>query len=508
MSHVTNNTHTPDQNWSNINPIIMMMFIPLITSVFTGIAKIIGDNYRDVIDWILSFIQRPEVKVTIRVTDRTTQYGLMTDHNERYNKMLIAAILEHLTANKIFPEVANCDLGPGNITSVADTKKYMQSFALQTVPVKEMIMNSMKILYSKSETTHNADNGSHVKMITTLTISSKVHPIAELNKFVRSCYDEYVDNHYGVIDTLGITYYYKQTTAKTGDVDKTVVRFKKYPIDNHTTMDDIFLPEKDKILDLINKFQRKDLHKLAFLLHGLPGTGKTSTIKAIAHYLKFAVIEVKLSMMKTDAMLSDLFHNNALIYHQNNDETFPVEIDNVPLDRRIYIFEDIDAECDEIHTRVDPVVPKKIDVVKEDVKPDAKKNNKKDGKKENKSGLSGLADVLMKIDGGKSSTKLTLSGVLNALDGVLEIAGVLIMTTNHPEKLDPALIRPGRITMNIGLHKMIASEAAKLIATYFPDHKFHIGDGVFTPATLRAMCQAANSAEELSRALSTLNNKK
>lgn len=51
----------------------------------------------------------------------------------------------------------------------------------------------------------------------------------------------------------------------------------------------------------------------------------------------------------------------------------------------------------------------------------------------------------------KEAKGITFSGLLNALDGVASPDGVVtFMTTNHPEKLDPALIRPGRIdkTMN------------------------------------------------------------
>lgn len=46
----------------------------------------------------------------------------------------------------------------------------------------------------------------------------------------------------------------------------------------------------------------------------------------------------------------------------------------------------------------------------------------------------------------KDAQGITFSGLLNALDGVASPDGtVVIMTTNHPEKLDPALVRPGRI---------------------------------------------------------------
>ena len=53
-------------------------------------------------------------------------------------------------------------------------------------------------------------------------------------------------------------------------------------------------------------------------------------------------------------------------------------------------------------------------------------------------------------DSGNPSEKLDLGTLLNALDGILETPGrILIMTSNHPECLDSALIRPGRIDMII-----------------------------------------------------------
>jgi chaperone BCS1 len=47
-----------------------------------------------------------------------------------------------------------------------------------------------------------------------------------------------------------------------------------------------------------------------------------------------------------------------------------------------------------------------------------------------------------------TKSKITFSGLLNSLDGALQLNGVLvILTTNHLENLDPALLRPGRIDL-------------------------------------------------------------
>jgi len=55
-------------------------------------------------------------------------------------------------------------------------------------------------------------------------------------------------------------------------------------------------------------------------------------------------------------------------------------------------------------------------------------------------------DVDTMFDKRKSKNRLSFSTFLNCLDGVFYKHGlIVIMTTNHAEKLDPALIRPGRI---------------------------------------------------------------
>lgn len=63
--------------------------------------------------------------------------------------------------------------------------------------------------------------------------------------------------------------------------------------------------------------------------------------------------------------------------------------------------------------------------------------------------------------------KLNLAGLLNVLDGVVDTPGrILVMTTNHPEKLDPALIRPGRINKRLHLG-YCAPEAVNQMASHY-----------------------------------------
>merc|ERR1711902_411675 len=113
---------------------------------------------------------------------------------------------------------------------------------------------------------------------------------------------------------------------------------------------------------------------------------------------------------------------------------------DIPLNQRLYVLEDIDA------ADLKEVVGERSKAEKE-------------GEKDEEDSDSGIDMNLLQLlkssatagplDKWKSS-KLTLATLLEVLDGVMEMDGrMLIITTNYPERLDKALIRPGRIDMKV-----------------------------------------------------------
>ena len=103
---------------------------------------------------------------------------------------------------------------------------------------------------------------------------------------------------------------------------------------------------------------------------------------------------------------------------------------------------------------------------------------------------------------------LKLSQILNLLDGIVELDGrVLIACTNHIEKLDPALIRPGRIdcVVELGLctHQMIRDilenfyekKIAKKVIEKIPENKY-------SPCKVYEVC--FRNTENIKRAISIL----
>lgn len=100
--------------------------------------------------------------------------------------------------------------------------------------------------------------------------------------------------------------------------------------------------------------------------------------------------------------------------------------------------------------------------------------------------------------------KLNLSGLLNALDGLLELHDVIIvLTTNHPEKLDPALIRHGRITHTLEMTYITNEELRNMAKYHFPEApesevlRLEIPRGAsITPATIENMCLKSGNISE------------
>jgi hypothetical protein len=96
-------------------------------------------------------------------------------------------------------------------------------------------------------------------------------------------------------------------------------------------------------------------------------------------------------------------------------------------------------------------------------------------------------------EGGEAAAGISFSGFLNCIDGVMapQNGRILIMTTNHPERLDPALIRPGRVDLHLEVPLLARQDASDYVDRVFPHvaSRHDVVDQVMgserpTPATL------------------------
>ncbi|GAB3766501.1 hypothetical protein GCM10028796_25840 [Ramlibacter monticola] len=110
-----------------------------------------------------------------------------------------------------------------------------------------------------------------------------------------------------------------------------------------------------------------------------------------------------------------------------------------------------------------------------------------------------------------SRIQFSFSGLLNALDGVGAQEGrIVVLTTNHRERLDPALIRPGRIDLAIELGNATRSQLQSLIGRFFPDQDAAVARlaqdypaRALSPAQIQQTLIGADSLEEAASGLRT-----
>ncbi|KAG7396135.1 hypothetical protein PHYBOEH_002739 [Phytophthora boehmeriae] len=265
-----------------------------------------------------------------------------------------------------------------------------------------------------------------------------------------------------------------QKPSGEGDVDAggekhtPAVVYKRYALSEEKSFKNLFFDEKPQLLQLLDSFMTRSgkfaikgfPYKLGLLLHGPPGTGKTSLIKAVAQYTKRHIVTISLGKVKTNQELM-----NALF-----DLRFAVEGVDLPVNMTfediVFVMEDIDCAASVVMAR--------------DSKADAPKRQRKWYS--------------------TSSDKLNLSGLLNVLDGVIDCPGrIVIMTTNHPEKLDQALIRPGRVNKKLMLGYMNGGQIQNMLEYYFAMTfnaaqctRLHAlleeAETIITPAAVEALC--------------------
>lgn len=187
---------------------------------------------------------------------------------------------------------------------------------------------------------------------------------------------------------------------------------------------------KERIVDDVKDFlssgrwyyDRGIPYRRGYLLHGPPGGGKSSFIQALAGELDYDIAILNLS----ERGLTDDRLNHLLTITPN---------------RTLVLLEDVDAAFSNRRVQTE--------------------------------------------DDGYRGANVTFSGLLNALDGVASAEErIIFLTTNHVDRLDEALVRPGRVDMTVRLGEATRYQVAALWDRFYGEFDL---DGTFKQAFLNKL---------------------
>ena len=319
------------------------------------------------------------------------------------------------------------------------------------------------------------------------------HDVQHLQTFVDTCNTDYERR---MANKLGAHRYYFDQMVQTktkgsiqNPLPSTHLVYTKTKFVTTRTFENVFFDQRKQVRDRVKFFlEHRDWYEkkgipytLGFMFHGPPGTGKTSSIKAIANAGRRHIINIQLSEIKTKQQLQHLFFNDEIhVFNGANTEKYII-----PVAERLYVIEDIDAMGDVVLRR------------------EWKKPVVEDKKKEDD------------IFGDRKEEKDTfdLSFLLNLLDGTLEANGrIIAFSSNYPERIDKALIRPGRVDMIVHFKNCTRAVLKEMVDSFYeqdvaiPDDPTL--DGKWSPAeAVRILFQNFGDPEAAVAELVSLNPK-
>jgi len=239
------------------------------------------------------------------------------------------------------------------------------------------------------------------------------------------------------------------------------VRFQQLAARPSRPLNTVILPNDvgraivDDMRDFIDSedwyYERGIPYRRGYLLYGPPGCGKTSFAAAAAGELRLTICILNLG-------------SEAL-----SDDTLIKLLSEAPK-HAIILMEDIDAVFK-------PPTPEE-DEADQQQQNKEKLNNKHSSDKKEPPFVSARKRTM------KNTNGITFSGLLNAIDGVAAQEGkMLVMSTNHPERLDPALVRAGRVDVRVRFGLAPRDCIARLF------ERFYAGTEGYTPEQIKTLAQ-------------------
>lgn len=450
---LSNGSNNQDDMYSMV---ITMLCISGINYLFTALPTI-TKYFQQLFEKKINNIKDNIIPTTISIKPIKSRIFFSRNYTQNEGYQLIDALIEYLS----------------NIDAVValQRKRFYVMNPKDCFKVNEDIFCSLKVVLLKEDAYERID----------FELYSETLSLTELRKWVDTVYKniEYnKQNKFG--DDL---FYFNEIQPNVNIRDVKNLMFSMTKFTTNKSLNTLYGKSIKTLKTRIDLFKNNSTwyknngipHTLGILLSGPPGTGKSSAIKAIAKELNRHIFNLKLSDNTTQQQLWNLFYNDGIFCSDENNNTHR---NYIPPEKRIYVLEDVDVLTSIL---LDRKLKDQQEKLKElDIQGDINAMKK-------------MQQIQDQFGGG--DPKLNLSFFLNLLDGVLETPSrILIITSNYPEKLDKAILRPGRIDINMVLGYCDSETLREMFSKFYKGrtnedfNKYNFDDtfaNKFTPAYIQ-----------------------